>query len=163
MLYLNLIMCYPIRSMVSEPIVLLQLYYWQPYTIGQKLWTIVWAPTACVLIDFAKAFDSVPHGHLLLKLQALGVHGSLLQWFRSFLTTRRQRVVVNWHFSDWSAVSSGVPQGSILGPLLFIIYVNDISSAVRSNIQMFADDLTLYRVVSSLRTVNSFKRIWTLC
>ena len=114
--------------------------------------------THCVLIDFAKAFDSVPHGRLLLKLQALGVHGSLLQWFRSFLTTRRQRVVVNGHFSDWSAVSSGVPQGSILGPLLFIIYVNDISSVVRSNIQMFADDLTLYRVVSSFEDCKQLQK-----
>ena len=103
--------------------------------------------TYCVLIDFAKAFDSVPHERLLLKLQAHGVSGSLLQWFRSFLTTREQRVVINGHSSDWSHVSSGVPQGSILGPLLFILYVNDISSVVQSNVKMFADDVTLYTTV----------------
>ncbi len=105
--------------------------------------------THCVFIDFAKAFDSVPHERLLLKLQAYGVGGSLLQWFRSFLTTRKQRVVVNGHFSDWSNVSSGVPQGSILGPLLFILYINDISSVVRSKIKMFADDVTLYTTVQT--------------
>ena len=103
--------------------------------------------THCVLIDFAKAFDSVPHERLLLKLQAYGVSGSLLQWFRSFLTTREQRVVINGHSSDWSHVSSGIPQGSILGPLLFILCVNDISSVVQSNVKMFADDVTLYTTV----------------
>ena len=105
--------------------------------------------THCVFIDFAKVFDSVPHERLLLKLQAYGVGGSLLQWFRSFLTTRKQRVVVNGDFSDWSNVSSRVPQGSILGPLLFILYINDISSVVRSKIKMFADDVTLYTTVQT--------------
>ena len=103
--------------------------------------------THCVLIDFAKAFDSVSHERLLLKLQAYGVSGLLLQWFRSFLTTREQRVVINGHSSDWSHVSSGVPQGSILEPLLFIVYVNNISSVVQSNVKMFADDVTLYTTV----------------
>ena len=105
--------------------------------------------THCVFIDFAKAFDSVPHERLLLKLQAYGICGSLLKWFRSFLTTRKQRVVVNGCYSDWSDVSSGVPQGSILGPLLFIMYINDISSVVQSSIKMFADDVTLYTTVKT--------------
>ena len=85
----------------------------------------------------------MPYEHLLLKLQAYGVSDSLLQWFRSFLTTCEQRVIINEHSFNWSHVFSGVPQGSILGPLLFIMYVNDISSIVQSNIKMFADDMTL--------------------
>ena len=102
--------------------------------------------THCV---FTKVFDSVPHEQLLVKLQAYGICGSLLQWFRSFLTTHRQRVVVNEHHSAWSDVSSGVPQGSILGPLLFTMCVNDISSIIQSKINMFADDVTLYATVST--------------
>ena len=76
--------------------------------------------THCVFIDFAKAFDSVSHARLLAKLQAIGVQGSMLQWFCSFLTTRQQRVAINGQHFEWHHVSSGVPQGSILGSLLFI-------------------------------------------
>ena len=105
----------------------------------------------CVFIDFAKAFDSVAHKRLLIKLKYLGVNGALLTWFRSFLTTRRQRVVINGKFSNWQYVSSGVPQGSILGPLLFITYINDIPSAVSSNVKIFADDVTLYATVQTVQ------------
>ena len=101
----------------------------------------------CVFIDFAKAFDSVPHARLLAKLQAIGVQGSMLQWFRSFLTTRQQRVVINGQHSEWHHVSSGVPQGSILGPLLFIFYINNISSVTKSKLKIFADDVTLFTSV----------------
>ena len=105
----------------------------------------------CLFLDFTKAFDTVPHHRLLLKLRALGITGNLLQWIQSFLTSRLQRVVVNGHHSKWLSVSSGVPQGSILGPLFFILYVNDVSSVVKhSSIKMFADDLTLYRDVASV-------------
>ena len=81
---------------------------------------------------------------LLLKLEAIGITNSLLQWFRTFLTPRRQRVVNNGQFSDWCQVSSAVPQGSIRGPLLFILYINYISTVVNSLIKIFADDVTLY-------------------
>ena len=106
--------------------------------------------THSVFIDFAKAFDSVPHERLLIKLESIGIRGPLLQWFCAFLTSRRQRVVINGHFSNWCKVSSGVPQGSILGPLLFILYINDISSVVKnSDIKIFADDVTLYKTIRS--------------
>ena len=103
----------------------------------------------CVSLDFAKAFDSVPHQRLLLKLKAYGINGSMLKWFSSFVTTRRQRVVINGCASDWSPVSFGVPQGSILGPLLFILYINDLPSAVSSTMKIFADDVAMYCSVDS--------------
>lgn len=98
----------------------------------------------CLFLDLSKAFDSVPHERLLLKLQFYGVGGALLDWLRCFLTTRRQRVVLNGSFSSWLPVISGVPQGSILGPLLFSVYLNDIANFVRCKIKLFADDVTLY-------------------
>ena len=102
----------------------------------------------CLLLDFSKAFDSVPHERLLLKLDSFGIRGKLLAWIRGFLTCRVQRVVINGSYSSWIQVRSGVPQGSVLGPLLFILYVNDIYSVINhSKHGMFADDLTLYTEV----------------
>ena len=90
----------------------------------------------CLLLDFAKAFDSVPHEHLLLKLRS---QGQVLSWLRSFLTSRKQRVVINGVFSVWENVTSGVPQGTVLASLLFLLYVNDLDS--NSSIKLFADDV----------------------
>ena len=106
-------------------------------------------PTDVVYFDFSKAFDSVPHARLLLKLQAYGINGQLLKWFESFLTGRRQCVKVNSALSSWTQVSSGVPQGSVLGPLLFVLYINELPSLVSSNLLMFADDIKLYRCIRS--------------
>ena len=103
-----------------------------------------------LFLDFAKAFDSVPHERLLLKLDCLGIRGDLLNWFRSYLTNRSQRVLINGHYSEWLPVLSGVPQGSILGPLLFILYVDDLYSLIRSSsLRMYADDVALYAEISS--------------
>ena len=103
----------------------------------------------CVFLDLAKAFDSVSHPRLLIKLEALGITGDLLNWFKAFLSDRRQRVVVNGQFSSWLPVTSGVPQGSVLGPLLFLLYINDISTVVSySKVKLFADDVTVYKEIS---------------
>ena len=103
----------------------------------------------CIFLDFAKAFDSVAHEHLLIKLQCIGINGELLQWIRSFLT-HRLRVVVNGTYSDWLSVRSGVPQGSVLGPLLFLLYIDDLHSIVKhSKLKLYADDVALYREIKS--------------
>jgi len=84
----------------------------------------------CLFLDFSKAFDTVPHSRLLLKLESLGITGDLLNWIKAFLTTQSQRVVINGCHSSWLPVISAVPQGSILGQLLFILYVNDIKTVI---------------------------------
>ena len=103
--------------------------------------------THAIFLDFSKAFDTVPHQRLILKLERYGIRGHLLDWLRAFLMGRRQRVCINNHYSNWTNVTSGVPQGSVLGPLLFIIYINDIESNIKSKIRLFADDCVLYRDV----------------
>ena len=102
-----------------------------------------------VYLDFRKAFDSVPHRRLLKKVEAYGISGKILNWLRSFLDGRLQRVVVNGQKSDWNTVISGIPQGSILGPILFIIFVNDFSDVVGCTCKLFADDCKLYNEISS--------------
>ena len=102
-----------------------------------------------VYLDFQKAFDKVPHRRLLTKLEAYGVNGSILHWIKAFLSNRKQRVVVRGALSEWSTVTSGVPQGSVLGPILFIIYVNDLPDCIQSYLGIFADDTKLYRPICS--------------
>ena len=100
-----------------------------------------------IFFDITKAFDRVWHEGLLSKLQKAGVSGPLLLWFRNYLCNREQRVVINGQNSSWGKVEAGIPQGSILGPLLFLIYINDIVDVVHSNIRLFADDVTLFMEV----------------
>ena len=100
-----------------------------------------------VFLDISKAFDKVWHAGLLRKLEALGVQSPLLQWFESYLCNRKQRVVIEGQCSDWRTITSGVPQGSVLGPLLFLIYINDITDDLASLPLIYADDTTLLEIV----------------
>ena len=93
-------------------------------------------------LDFAKAFDVIPHRRLLAKCKGLGIDGKILAWIERWLVGRRQRVIINGKSSAWQEVSSGVPQGSILGPLLFLVFINDIDNVINGKgvISKFADD-----------------------
>ena len=102
-----------------------------------------------VYLDFSKAFDTVPHRRLLKKLQAYGIDGDILQWIQAFLQGRTQEVMVNGQRSKADNVISGVPQGTVLGPILFVIYINDLLDCINSNGLMFADDTKIFRAVSS--------------
>ena len=104
--------------------------------------------TDVILLDFSKAFDRVAHMRLCHKLAHLGIKGSLLKWIECFLSDRMQHVIVNGERSLDSRVISGVPQGSVLGPLLFLCYINDITSGISSAIKLYADDVLIYRVVN---------------
>ena len=104
--------------------------------------------TDIIYLDFAKAFDSVCPAKLVSKLKMYGVGDPLLSWFCSYLVGRQQRVVVNGTCSTWSEVGSGVPQGSILGPILFLLFINDMPNAVSSaRIAMFAEDSKCYKII----------------
>ena len=101
-----------------------------------------------ILLDFAKAFDTVPHQRLLKKLQYYGIRNNILNWIRTWLTDRTQRVFLNGESSTSVKVSSGVPQGTVLGPLMFLLYINDITKSITSPLRLFADDCLLYRVIN---------------
>ena len=96
-----------------------------------------------VFLDISKAFDRVWHKGLLHKLSTFGVSGSLLKWFSSYLSDRSQRVVLSGSASEYLTTNAGVLQGSILGPLLFLIYINDIEKDIVSDVSLFADDCSL--------------------
>ena len=101
------------------------------------------------ILDFEKAFDTPPHELLKSKLYGYGIGGKTLNWIDAFLCHREQRVVVNGSKSDWAPVLSGVPQGTVLGPLLFSLYINDISHDIDSEIRLFADDCVCYREIKT--------------
>ena len=103
--------------------------------------------TDVILLDFSKAFDKVPHQRLSVKLSHYGIRGPTLDWIASFLNTRLQSVSVNGTHSSWGNVSSGVPQGSVLGPALFLLFINDIQDQIQSDMRLFADDTILYREI----------------
>ena len=101
-------------------------------------------PVDVIFLDFQKAFDKVPHGRLLLKVKAMGIGSLVANWIESWLSDRKLRVIINGKCSGWSEVSSGVPQGSVLGPILFVIFINDIDDGICGNILKFADNTKLF-------------------
>ena len=106
-------------------------------------------PVDVLFLDYSKAFDAVPHQRLIQQVKSFGIHGEALQWISSFLSNRRQRVRVNGQLSDFKPVLSGVPQGSILGPILFTLFVNNIPDEISNIISMYADDTKVYAAVIS--------------
>ena len=126
------------------------------------------------MLDFSKAFDKVDHKGLIMKLENLGIRGSLLSWISSFLFNREQVVLVDGRESEAKPVLSGVPQGTVLGPLFFLIYINDISKGLSkgTSLILFADDSLLYRQINSpedckilqndLNTLQSWETKWKM-
>ena len=115
-------------------------------------WTKILDDGECVdaiYMDLKKAFDSVPHQRLLAKLKGYGIKGKLLKWIETFLNCRKHCVLVNGAASSWTEAVSGVPQGSVLGPILFILYINDLTNVVTCDMKIFADDTKIYHKTST--------------
>ena len=124
-----------------------------------------------IFCDISKAFDRVWHKGLLFKLRSVGISGTLLHWFANYLDNRKQRVVLPDATSCWTFTNAGVPQGSLLGPLLFLVYINDIVENINSKIRLFADDTSLFiifynpvdsarKLCSDLETIHQSATKW---
>ena len=128
--------------------------------------------TDILILDFSKAFDTVAHQRLLKKLTFYGIDNATTQWIRTWLTTRNQRVVVDGEASTTVHVDSGVPQGTVLGPLMFLLFINDIGDNITSTIKLFADDCLLFRTIKSdedtsklqedLNNLNEWSNLWQM-
>ena len=97
-----------------------------------------------VFLDISKAFDKVWHKSLLFKLESMGISGNFLNLMESVLSEKFQRVLLNGQSSIWASITAGVPQGSVLGPLLFLTYINDLSDGIASNVKLFAHDTSIF-------------------
>jgi hypothetical protein len=111
-----------------------------------------------VFLDFAKAFDMVCHESLCIKLKNCGFGTEIVNWISDFLTNRKQRVVIGDNIAEWKDVTSGVPQGSVLGPLLFVIYINDMPEVVKHLIKLFADDSKLVATIRNVRDLETLQK-----
>ena len=101
------------------------------------------------MLDFSKVFDKVPHVRLLHKLEFYGIRGTYFKWIKEFLTDRKQQVIIDNKFSTPSTVLSGVPQGSVLGPLLFQLFINDLPNGIESLVKLYADDVLIMRSITT--------------
>ena len=131
------------------------------HTIGRNLDKNI--QTDVIYLDFARAFDTVDHNVLLSKLKAYGVSGQLLTWFANYLSGRLQRVVIDGATSQWAPVTSGVPQGSLLGPLLFIIFINGLPDVAIGDVftSLYADDTKVYRNINTIEDCMSMQKTLT--
>ena len=111
-----------------------------------------------IIIDFSKAFDLVPHDRLLTKLAISGVDTRVVVWVRELLVGRTQKVTVGRHLSKEVKINSGVPQGSVLRPLLFLVYVSDIWRNVDSNIRIFADEFIIYKKITNKNDIENLQK-----
>ena len=108
------------------------------------------SPVDVIYLDFQKAFDKVPYQRLILMLKSHGMGNSIINWIEQWLTDRRQRVGVDGEISSWKSVLSGVPQGSVLGPILFLVYINDLEEGVTCSMLTFAHDTKLFTKTKEL-------------
>ena len=126
----------------------------------------------CIYLDYQKAFDTVPHQRLLSKMKSYNINSNIIEWTKHYLSNRTQYVELNGVKSESRNVVSGIPQGSVLGPLLFLIYLNDLPDNVKSTIYMYADDTKVYREIDSdtdvqtlqedLRIMSEWSNKWLL-
>ncbi len=110
------------------------------------------------ILDFSKAFDTVAHQRLLKKIDYYGIRNKTNAWIKTWLTTRTQRVVVEGEGSTTVHVDSGVPQGTVLGPLMFLLFINDIGDNINSTIKLFADDCLLFRTIKSIEDTEQLQK-----
>ena len=117
------------------------------------------SPVDVVYLDFHKAFNEVPHQRLLLKLKAHGIGNDVINWIEEWLTHRRQRVIVDGEISNWESVLNGVSQGSVLGPILFLMYLTDLEDDISSKVLKFADDTKVFRKVTNVADKQIYRMI----
>ena len=102
-----------------------------------------------IYMDYRKAFDTVPHKRLMEKVKAYGFTDTIVDWLEDFLTERKQKVLIKGHCSEEKQIKSGIPQGSVLGPFLFLIFINDLPEIVTSFVYLFADDNKVWKDITS--------------